>query len=125
MNGMKRWIGNATFADYIIVWARNEGEDNKVQGFVVQKGSEGLRTEKMHGKIACRMTQNTDIYMENVFVPDNMRLTKGTDFQNGTNALLRTSRLQVAWWVAGMMAGAYEAALSYTLKRVQFGKPIA
>ena len=56
LNGMKRWIGNATFADYIIVWARNEGEDNKVQGFVVLKGSEGLRTEKMHGKIACRMT---------------------------------------------------------------------
>ena len=35
LNGRKRWIGNATFADYIIVWARNEGEDNKVQGFVV------------------------------------------------------------------------------------------
>lgn len=112
---MKRWIGNATFADYIIIWARNEEEGNKVQGFVVQKGSEGLRTEKMLGKIACRMTQNADIYLENVFVPDNLRLTKGTDFQNGTNALLRTSRLQVAFWIAGMMAGAYEAALHYSL----------
>lgn len=75
--------------------------------------------------MSCRMTQNTNIYMENVFVPTNLRLTKGTDFQNGTNALLRTSRLQVAFWVAGMMAGAYEAALHYTLQRVQFGKPIA
>ena len=77
---MKRWIGNATFADYIIVWARNAEEGNKVQGFVVQKGSEGLRTEKMEGKMSCRMTQNTNIYMENVFVPTNLRLTKGTDF---------------------------------------------
>lgn len=80
LNGLKRWIGNATFADYIIVWARNAREKNKVQGFVVTKGSPGLRTVKMEGKLACRMTQNADIYMEDVFVPTNMRLTKATDF---------------------------------------------
>ena len=117
MSGRKRWIGNATFADYIIVWARNEQEQNKVQGFLVTKGSAGLRTEKMEGKLACRMTQNTDIYMDDVFVPSNMRLTKATDFQTGTNSLLRTSRIQVAFWVAGLMAGSYEAALKYTLER--------
>ena len=117
LSGRKRWIGNATFADYIIVWARNEQEQNKVQGFLVTKGSAGLRTEKMEGKLACRMTQNTDIYMDDVFVPSNMRLTKATDFQTGTNSLLRTSRIQVAFWVAGLMAGSYEAALKYTLER--------
>ena len=69
----------------------------------------------MEGKFACRMIQNTDIYMDNVFVPDNMRLTKATDFQSGTNALLKTSRLQVAFYSAGIMAGSYEAALRYTL----------
>ena len=51
-----------------------------MQGFVMTKGSKGLRTEKMLGKMACRMTQNTEIYMDNVFIPANMRLTKGTDF---------------------------------------------
>lgn len=117
VSGQKRWIGNATFADYIIVWARNEEENNKVQGFLVTKGSAGLRTEKMEGKLACRMTQNTDVFMDNVFVPTNMRLTKATDFQNGTNALLRTSRIQVAFWVAGLMAGTYEATLNYTMQR--------
>ena len=80
MNGLKRWIGNATFADYIIVWARNARENNKVQGFVVTRGSPGLRTVKIEGKLACRMTQNADISMEDVFVPTNMRLTKATDF---------------------------------------------
>jgi acyl-CoA oxidase len=30
INGQKRWIGNATFADYIIIWARNESEGNKI-----------------------------------------------------------------------------------------------
>eukprot|EP00354_Favella_ehrenbergii_P008945 CAMPEP_0170463188 /NCGR_PEP_ID=MMETSP0123-20130129/8400_1 /TAXON_ID=182087 /ORGANISM="Favella ehrenbergii, Strain Fehren 1" /LENGTH=130 /DNA_ID=CAMNT_0010728571 /DNA_START=325 /DNA_END=717 /DNA_ORIENTATION=+ len=56
LTGRKRWIGNATFADYIIIWAKNEKEQNKVQGFVVTRGSQGLRTEKMEGKLACRMT---------------------------------------------------------------------
>ena len=80
LTGRKRWIGNATFADYIIIWAKNEKENNKVQGFLVTKGSKGLLTEKMEGKLACRMTQNTDIYMYDVFVPFNMRLTHATDF---------------------------------------------
>lgn len=44
LNGQKRWIGNATFADYIIIWARNAEEGNKVQAFVVEKGSKGLKT---------------------------------------------------------------------------------
>jgi glutaryl-CoA dehydrogenase len=56
LNGQKRWIGNATFADYIIVWARNLDDGKKVQGFVVEKGSEGLITSKMEGKYACRIT---------------------------------------------------------------------
>ena len=47
ISGRKRWIGNATFADYITIWARNEAEGNKVQGFVVTKGSKGLVTKKM------------------------------------------------------------------------------
>ena len=76
-------------------------------------------------KMACRMTQNADVYMKDVFVSDYNRLTYATDFQKGTNALLKTSRVQVAFWSAGLAAGAYEAALKYTLNRKQFGKPIA
>ena len=72
-----------------------------------------------------RMTPNTNIYLEDVFVPTNMRLTKATDFQNGTNKLLTLSRIQVAFSSAGTMAGSYEAALKYTKERQQFGKPLA
>lgn len=55
INGVKRWIGNATFADYIIVWARNEDEGGKIQAFVVEKGSKGLSTRKIENKYALRM----------------------------------------------------------------------
>lgn len=57
INGKKRWIGNATFADYIIVWAKNVDEGNKIQGFVVEKGSKGLSTSKIENKYALRMVQ--------------------------------------------------------------------
>ena len=57
INGQKRWIGNATFADYIVVWAKNVDEGNKIQGFVVEKGSKGLNTNKIEGKFSIRMVQ--------------------------------------------------------------------
>ena len=63
--------------------------------------------------------------MINVFVPDKNKLTKATNFANGTNKILMSSRLGVAWMVAGVGCGAYEAALKYCLERKQFGKPIA
>ena len=93
MNGGKRWIGQATFADYIIIWARNAEEGNKVQGFIILKGSQGLKTTKMERKMSNRMIQNTIIEMENVFVADDLRLTHATDFERGTNSILRTSRI--------------------------------
>jgi alkylation response protein AidB-like acyl-CoA dehydrogenase len=57
LNGAKRWIGNATFADYIIVWARNEEEEGKIQGFIVEKGSKGLTTKKIENKYSLRIVQ--------------------------------------------------------------------
>jgi alkylation response protein AidB-like acyl-CoA dehydrogenase len=69
--------------------------------------------------------QNADIHYENCFVPDRNKLTHAKDFATGTNAILEASRLVVAWMGAGLAAGAYEAALKYTLQRVQFGRPIA
>ena len=71
------------------------------------------------------MVQNADITMTDVFVPDKNKLAKSKDFASGTNKILESSRLLVAWMGAGNACGAYEAALRYTLKRVQFGKPIA
>ena len=55
INGKKRWIGNATFADYIIVWARNTSDNNNIQAFVVTKGSKGLKTTKIENKYSLRI----------------------------------------------------------------------
>jgi len=124
LNGKKRWIGNATMGD-VIVWARNASDGNKIQGFVVEKGSNGFHPTKIEGKMALRMTQNADITFKDCFVPDRNKLTYATDFATGTNRILESSRMMVAWIACGVSAGAYEAALKYCLQRIQFGRPIA
>jgi glutaryl-CoA dehydrogenase len=122
INGAKRWIGNGTFADVIVVWARDEA-DNKVKGFAVEKGTPGFTATKIERKMALRTVQNADIILEDCRVPDTHKLTsKG--FRD-TAELLRRTRAGVAWQAVGIMMGAYEHALAYTKSRKQFGKPIA
>jgi glutaryl-CoA dehydrogenase len=122
INGAKRWIGNATFADLIVVWARDEA-DNKVKGFVVEKGTPGFTATKIERKMALRTVQNADIVLKDCRVPATHQLTsKG--FRD-TAELLRRTRAGVAWSSVGIMMGAYENALAYTQVRKQFGKPIA
>ena len=115
LTGEKRWIGNATFADYIVTWARNEEEGGKIQAFLVTKGSKGLSASAIANKYALRMVQNGHIVMKDVFVPDHNRLAKSKDFATGTNAVLGPSRLNIAWLCVGVSVGAYEAALKYCL----------
>jgi len=124
LNGQKRWIGNGTLGD-VIVWARNEDDEGRIQAFVVEKGSPGFMPKKMEGKMALRITQNADILLKDCFVPNHNKLTHSKDFATGTNKILEASRLMVAWMAAGVAAGAYEAAVKYTTQRIQFGKPIA
>lgn len=114
LNGQKRWIGNATFADYIIIWAKNVDEEDKIQAFIVEKGSKGLTTKKIEDKWSLRMVQNADIDMQDVFVADNNRLAYALDFAKGTNNILKHSRIFVAWIATGAAAGAYEHAFRYS-----------
>ena len=71
------------------------------------------------------MVINADIKLENVFVPSENKLTHATNFATGTKTVLESSRLLIAWMIAGVAVGAYEAAVKYTLERRQFGKQIA
>jgi len=123
LNGAKRWIGNATFADLVIVWARDEA-DNKVKGFVVEKGTPGFTATKIERKMALRTVQNADIVLADCRVPEANRLQKARGFRD-TAEVLRRTRAGVAWQSVGIMMGAYENALAYAKSRKQFGKPIA
>ena len=128
IDGHKRWIGNGTFADVIVVWARDttEGEDGRaVRGFVVPRGSEGLTTAKIEGKTALRITQNADITLDGVRVPDDHCLAGGRGTFADAGAVLRRTRGNASWACVGTQMAAYELALSYAQQREQFGRPIA
>jgi glutaryl-CoA dehydrogenase len=123
LDGRKKWIGNATFADYIVIWARDVA-DNQVKGFVVERETPGLETTKMRDKIALRVVQNAYITLDGVRVGEDNRLQKATSFKQ-TAAVLRLTRAGVAWQAVGCARGAYDHALAYAKEREQFGKPIA
>jgi glutaryl-CoA dehydrogenase len=123
LNGAKKWIGNATFADYVVVWARDV-DDNQVKGFVVEKGAPGFAPVKIEGKIALRIVENAEITLTDVRVPEANRLQKINSFRDVAE-ILRFTRSGVAWQSLGVMIGAYELALDYAKERRQFGRPIA
>ncbi|MFI7015473.1 acyl-CoA dehydrogenase family protein [Streptomyces sp. NPDC050164] len=122
LNGAKKWIGNATFADYVVVWARDV-DDNHVKGFVVEKGTPGFEPAKIEGKIAFRIVENAEITLTDVRVPEANRLQNINSFRDVAE-ILRATRSGVAWQALGVMAGAYELALDYARERRQFGRPI-
>lgn len=123
LNGQKKWIGNATFADITIIWARDV-DDNQVKGFIVEKGTPGFKPEKIQGKMALRITQNALITLENCRVKEENRLQNANSFKD-TGKVLRMTRAGVAWQAVGCARGAYELALAYTHDRHQFGKSIS
>lgn len=123
LNGQKKWIGNATFSDVTIIWARDL-DDNEVKGFLIRKGNKGLAVEKMHDKMALRIVQNGLITLTNCEVDEEDRLQNANSFKD-TAKVLRMTRAGVAWQAVGCARGAYESALAYTMTRKQFGKPIA
>ncbi len=122
LSGQKKWIGNATFSDVTVIWARDVA-DKQVKGFLVEKGTPGFKPEKMKDKIALRVVQNALITLEDCRVPETSRLQNANSFRD-TAAVLRMTRAGVAWEAVGCAQGAYELALTYAQEREQFGRPI-
>jgi len=123
LDGRKTWIGNATFSDLTIIWARDVADD-QVKGFVVRNDSPGFSTEKMADKIALRVVQNARITLDGVRVPEADRLQHASSFAD-TARVLKLTRAGVAWMAVGCAMGAYDNALAYAIGREQFGRPIA
>lgn len=126
LDGQKKWIGNGSFADLVIIWARDV-ETERVLGFVVEKGGtgypDGYSAVDLEDKIALRAVQNALITLDGVRVPEENRLQEANSFRDTAN-VLRMTRASVAWSAVGCARGAYEHALRYATQRSQFGKPI-
>jgi glutaryl-CoA dehydrogenase len=123
LDGAKRWIGNGSIADVVVVWARDD--DGQVGGFVVEpEAVEGYEARVITGKASNRGVWQAEIALRGVRIPAEHRLAEARSFRD-TNRVLAVSRQNVAWEALGHAVAAYEAAVGYALERRQFGRPIA
>ncbi|KAI8014120.1 Acyl-coenzyme A oxidase 4, peroxisomal [Camellia lanceoleosa] len=123
LEGQKRWIGNSTFADVLVIFARNT-TTKQINGFLVKKDALGLQANIIENKIGMRMVQNGDILLKKVFVPDEDKLP-GINSFGDTNKVLASARLMVAWQLIGIPIGVYDMCHRYLQERKQFGVPLA
>ena len=128
LNGAKRWSGNASIADVVVVWARDTGDD-KIKAIVVEKQPDGTypdgyTAEVITGKIGKRAIWQPDVTLRDVRVPLDNKLAEAHSFRD-TSRVLHATRGGAAWEAMGHAMAAYEIALDYAKTRHQFGRPIA
>jgi glutaryl-CoA dehydrogenase len=122
LNGQKKWIGNGTIADVVVVWARDTG-DGQVKAFLVEKGTPGYDARRMDGKVSLRAVWQAEIDLTDLRVPEENRLSGARTFKDAGRVLAGT-RNSVAWGALGHATAAYDIAAAYAAQRSQFGKPL-
>ena len=122
ITGAKMWISNSPIADVFVVWAKTD--DDKIRGFVLEKGMDGLSAPKIEGKLALRASITGEIVMQDVFVSQE-QLLPDVEGLKGPFGCLNNARYGIAWGALGAAEACWHAALNYTMERTQFGQPLA
>jgi glutaryl-CoA dehydrogenase len=122
LNGSKTWITNAPVADIFVIWAKDE--QGVLRGFITKKDFAGLETKVLQGKFALRASITGQIFMSDVFIPDEYVLPLAQSFR-GPFSCLNIARYGIAWGALGAAEFCWHAARQYTLDRKQFGSPLA
>lgn len=124
LNGSKTWISNSPVSDVMVVWARSARHNNKIKGFILERGMKGLTTPKIEGKLSLRASITGQIAMDDVPVPEENLLPNAEGLQ-GPFGCLNNARLGIAWGALGAAEECFHLARQYTLDRQQFGRPLA
>ena len=122
LNGTKTWISNSPVADVLIIWAK--AEDGKILGFIVDKGTKGLSTPKIEGKLSLRASITGQIVLEDVLCPHEKVLPNVIGLK-GPFSCLNSARYGISWGVLGAAEFCFSTARQYALDRIMFNKPIA
>lgn len=124
LNGSKNWITNSPIADVFVVWGKNEAENGRIRGFILEKGMKGLSAPKIPGKFSLRASDTGMIFMEDVEIPAENMLPNISGL-GGPFGCLNNARYGIAWGALGAAEFCLETARQYTLDRKQFGRPLA
>jgi glutaryl-CoA dehydrogenase len=121
INGSKMWITNGSIADIAIVWANTE---EGIRGFILEKGMEGFEARNIRSKMSLRASVTSELYFDNVRVPDSNRLPNVSGLK-GPLGCLTQARYGITWGPIGSAIACLGEALDYTADRVLFGRPLA
>ncbi|MDI1449486.1 acyl-CoA dehydrogenase family protein [Polyangium sp. 6x1] len=125
LTGTKMWITSAPICDLAVVWAKvDDGDAASIRGFIVERGTKGFETPTIHGKMSLRASPTGEIVLNEARVPKENMLP-GVVGLKGPLSCLTQARFGISWGALGAARACYDAALSYTRERVQFGKPVA
>ncbi|HEU5451243.1 MAG TPA: acyl-CoA dehydrogenase family protein [Terriglobales bacterium] len=125
LNGEKMWITSGSVADVAVVWAKNEEENNKVRGFLVETNRPGFKAADVHGKWSLRASVTSSLSLQDVRIPAENLMPK-TDGLKSALMCLNQARYGIAWGALGAAMACYDTALQYAQFRKQFrDQPIA
>lgn len=125
LTGTKMWITSSPLAHVAIVWAKvDDGGQESIRGFIVERGMKGFETPTIHGKMSLRASVTGEIVLNEVRVPKANMLPNVVGLK-GPLGCLTQARFGIAWGALGAARACYDTAVSYTRERVQFGHPIA
>jgi glutaryl-CoA dehydrogenase len=125
LNGSKMWITNGSIADVAIVWAKtDDGGQESIRGYLVEKGMPGYRASEIHGKFSLRASFTSELSFQDVKVPLR-NVLPNVEGLKGPLSCLNNARFGIAFAVTGAAIACFEGARDYALSRIQFGKPIA
>ena len=122
LNGSKAWITNGTVADIAIVWAKTD-EDDKIRGFIVEKGTKGFSAHEVHHKLSLRASVTSELVLEDCLIPEANLLPASGGLKSPLMCLTQ-ARYGIAWGAIGAAVDCYRAAVEYSKQRVQFDRPI-
>ena len=121
LNGSKMWITNGNIADIAIVWAQtNDG----VRGFLVPTSASGFTVQKMQGKLSLRASVTSELYFDNVTLPESALLPKSEGLKSALSCLTQ-ARYGIAWGVLGAAEACFDEICDYAANRILFGKPLS
>ena len=124
LNGAKMWISNSPLAHVFIVWAKSSAHGDAIRGFILEKGTPGLTAPKISGKLSLRASITGEIVMNDVEVSEDALLPNASGL-SGPFGCLNRARYGIGWGTMGAAEDCFQRARSYSLKRKQFGRPLA
>src|ERR1700691_2592102 len=123
LNGEKMWITSGSIADVAVVWAKCE--DEKIRGFLVEKGTPGFKAWDVHGKWSLRASVTSGLAFSDCEIPEENLLPNVVGLK-GPLGCLNQARYGIGWGALGAAMACYDTALQYAKTRKQFAnKPIA